>query len=63
MSMTVSVVVAGTPEQADKESTQEVRQVHIEVPEQGQHQADTEDLKLQLRVVAIALIRAKRTGW
>ena len=44
------VVSLGTAEQAGKESPQESGQMHVEVPEEGQHQANQHELKQELGV-------------
>ena len=50
MSMAVSLVVAGTPEQSGKESPQDCWQVQVEVPDEGQHEASHKGLKLELLI-------------
>jgi len=42
------IVSLGTAEQAGKESPQESGQMHIEVPDKGQHWADEHELKQKL---------------
>lgn len=43
--LVIMVVSMGTPEQAGDESSQERWQVHVEVPEESQHQADKHELE------------------
>jgi len=42
------IVSLGTAEQPGKESPQEAGQVHVEVPEEGQHEANEHELKQKL---------------
>jgi hypothetical protein len=47
-SLVIMVVSLGTAEQAGKESPQEAGQMHVEVPEESQHQANQHELKQKL---------------
>jgi hypothetical protein len=43
--LVIMIVSMGTPEQFGNESPQEVRKIHVEIPEECQHEADKHELE------------------